>query len=70
MAREMAQGLRSVAVLPEDIGSVPSIHMDANNCLQPQFQRSIYLLLAFEGTGHTCGRQTYIQAKYPYTLNK
>ena len=32
-AGEMAQWLRTLAVLPEDLGSIPSTHMTANNCL-------------------------------------
>ena len=35
VAGEMAQqlrGLRALAVLPEDLGSIPSTHMVAHNC--------------------------------------
>jgi hypothetical protein len=32
-AREMAQLLRAPAVLPEDLGSIPSNHMATDNCL-------------------------------------
>jgi hypothetical protein len=32
-AREIAQQLRALAALPEDLGSIPSTHMAANNCL-------------------------------------
>jgi len=32
-AGEMAQQLRPLAALPEDPGSIPSIHMTAHNCL-------------------------------------
>lgn len=31
MARKMAQWLRCLAGLPEDLGSIPSSHMDAHN---------------------------------------
>ena len=30
----MAQWLRALTALPEDLGSTPSIHMAAHNCLQ------------------------------------
>ena len=32
-AAEAAQQLRALAVLPEDPGSIPSIHMAAHSCL-------------------------------------
>jgi hypothetical protein len=32
-AREMAQQLRVLVALPEDPGSIPSIHLMAHNCL-------------------------------------
>ena len=32
-AGEMAQQLGALAVLPEDLGSIPSTHMAAHNCL-------------------------------------
>jgi hypothetical protein len=32
-AEEMAQQLRALAALPEDLGSIPSTHMVAHNCL-------------------------------------
>ena len=32
-AGEMAQQLRALAVLPEDLGSIPSNHIAAQNCL-------------------------------------
>lgn len=37
-AGEMAQWLKSLAVLPEDPGSIPSTHMAAHNSLSHQFQ--------------------------------
>jgi hypothetical protein len=46
---EMALQLRVLAVIPKDLGSIPSTHMAAPNCLQLQFQRIT---------------QTYIQAKH------
>ena len=32
-AREVAQWLRALTVLPEELGSIPSNHMVAHNCL-------------------------------------
>jgi hypothetical protein len=32
-AEEMAQWLRQLTALPEDLGSMPSIHVAAHNCL-------------------------------------
>lgn len=32
----MAQPLRALATLPEDLGSIPSTHITAHNCLQLQ----------------------------------
>jgi hypothetical protein len=37
-AGEMALQLRALAVLPKDLGSIPSTHEMAHNCLQFQFQ--------------------------------
>lgn len=34
-AREMAQRLRTLAALAEDLGSVPSTHIVTHNCLVP-----------------------------------
>lgn len=36
----MAQGLRALAALPEDVGSVPSTHMMVRNC-QILFARNL-----------------------------
>ena len=36
-AGEMAQRLRALTALPGDLGSVPSTHMAAHNCLKMQF---------------------------------
>jgi hypothetical protein len=30
---EMTQQLKALAALPEDRGSIPSIHLEAHNCL-------------------------------------
>lgn len=42
----MSQWLKILAALVEDPGSVPRTHLTVYNCLQLQFQRSQYLLLA------------------------
>jgi len=36
--RGLAQQLRALAALPEDLGSIPNNHIAAHNCLQLQFQ--------------------------------
>jgi hypothetical protein len=38
---ETAQWLRALAALPEDLGSIPSTHTAAHNCLELQFQGSL-----------------------------
>jgi hypothetical protein len=37
-ARETAQQIRALAALPEDMGSISSIHMAAHNQMLLQFQ--------------------------------
>ena len=37
-AGEMAQWLGALTALPEDLGSIPSTHMAAHNCLKIQLQ--------------------------------
>jgi hypothetical protein len=37
-ADEVAQWLTTLAILPEDCGSIPSTHKAAHTCLQLQFQ--------------------------------
>lgn len=34
----MAEGLRALTTLPEDLDSIPRTHMAVYNCLQLQFQ--------------------------------
>jgi hypothetical protein len=51
----MAQGLRALAILPEDPGSIPNTFMAAHNCLYLQFQRVWH--------PHT---DIYVQAKQPH----
>jgi hypothetical protein len=63
-AREMAQQLRALAVLLEDLGSMPSTHVAAHNCLTLLARDPCHLVtstsirLAF-------GTQTYVQAETP-----
>lgn len=56
MSQELAKGLRALAALLEDVGSIPTAHMVADPGL-----------LASSGTKHTSDVQTYLQAKYPFT---
>jgi hypothetical protein len=42
-AGEMAQRLRALAALPEDLGSIPNTHMAAHNSLELLFQETQYL---------------------------
>jgi hypothetical protein len=37
----MAEQLRALAALPEALGSIPSTHMAAYNCLEPQFPEAL-----------------------------
>lgn len=55
--REMVQWLRLLAIHPEGLDSVPNTNTVANN------------LLASQGTKHTDGVQTYMQAKHAYTAD-
>lgn len=50
MAGEMTQTLRALLVLPEDMGSIPSNHVAANNHLLLHFQGTYWLLLTSVGT--------------------
>ena len=58
----MAQWLRSLAALPEDLGSVLSTHSDTHNHLQLQFQEISCPLLASLGIS---GAQIEMQAEHP-----
>ena len=63
-AKEMAQSLRALTAIPEDLGSVPSTYMAAHNPWQFQW---ILDPSPFSGLcGHcmyVCGAQTYMQTK-------
>lgn len=56
-AREMVHWLSTAAALSKGEGSVPGIHMNVNNCLQPQFHRTLHPLRTSEGIRSTCGMQ-------------
>jgi hypothetical protein len=55
----MAQWLRALAALAEDLGSIPSNHMVAHNHFQ--FQGTCHPLLSSMGTGNVCGAQPYVE---------
>jgi hypothetical protein len=55
-AGEIAQRLRLLAFLPEDLGSIPSTHMAAYNYLQLQFR------------GYDTFTEIYMQTKHKCTL--
>jgi hypothetical protein len=59
---EMSQQLRALVALTKDPGPVPSTHIAASSICNSK-SRETKVLLASEGTGHTCGAQTYIWAK-------
>jgi hypothetical protein len=64
-AGEMALWLRALATPVEDPDLVPSTHTTAHN--HQQLQRNNHSFLASLGTRHTCGAQTYTQAKHSHT---
>jgi hypothetical protein len=51
--------VKSIAVLTKDRRSVPSTHMAARNCLQPQFRGVWSPLLPCVGTTHAWGTCVY-----------
>jgi hypothetical protein len=61
----MAQQLRAMTALLEDLGSSPTTHMAAGKHPLFQFQETQQLLLASLSTRHTCSIQTYLPAKHP-----
>ena len=58
MAEEMAKWLGLHTALAEDLGSVPSTYMVAANPISKG--SDTFLLLASEGTRHTCGTHVYM----------
>lgn len=64
----MAQQLTALSGLSEDLSSIPSNPGKLNEppaTLAPKDPGSSFSL---EGTRHTSGTQTYMQAKHSYTL--
>lgn len=61
----MAQQVRALGALAEDLGSIPRAYMADYNC--NQLQGVWCLLLASSGTRHTYSVLTYIQAEHLYT---
>lgn len=56
----LGQGLRSLAVLLEDPGLIPSIHMIVHNYLKLQFQKVPCPLLTSKDIRHTCKLNVHI----------
>lgn len=52
-AGEMAQWLRPLVALPDDLGSVPRTQIKAHNCLYLQVKKSQFPLLASVGIAYT-----------------
>lgn len=59
----MAQQFRALVDFVEDLGLVLSTHMVTQTIHKSSFRN-----LACAGTRHTCGSQTYMQAKYSFTF--
>jgi hypothetical protein len=62
----MIPSLRVITAFPEKIGLIPSIHMEAYNSVNSSPRRSNTLAWPLS-TLHSCGANTYIQAKHQYT---
>jgi hypothetical protein len=60
----MFQWLRTLAILPENEGSIPSTYMAAHNCLWHQFQGIQLNLLTSTGIKHTHGTLTGMHPKH------
>jgi hypothetical protein len=58
--KEIAQGLRELAIFAEDLGSVPSANMAAHNHLYLQFHGIQHHRLTSSDMRHTCDVHTYI----------
>jgi hypothetical protein len=63
----MAQQLRALDILAEDLSLVPSTYMSAHNHFYLHFQAILHPLLASMGTGHAYDAQACMQAKHPCT---
>jgi hypothetical protein len=64
----MAQCLRALAALPEDLGSIPSTHMAAHNCLQLQSWESNAFFWPPGAPDKQMVHITYTLAKHSNTL--
>ena len=69
-AGEMAQWLRALAALAEDLGSVPRAHIEAHNLPITPFPGDPKPLLITIGARHVYDMHTYMQAKHSFTSNK
>lgn len=65
----MAQKFRVLAVLLNDLDSVPSAQMATQNHLQSQFREVRCPLRTPTGTRHACGAYTYMQAKHSQNIS-
>jgi hypothetical protein len=61
----MAPSLESLAVFPEDLGSILSTHMGAHNCVSIQSWGIWHFLSS--STRQACGKQLNMQAEPPDT---
>lgn len=64
---EMAQWLVITTGFVEVLGSVPSMHLAAHNCLELQFRGIQCCFLISVGPLHTCGIHTHIKKNNPPT---
>lgn len=65
----MIPSFRVIIALPENVGLIPSIHMEAYNSINSSPRGSDTLAWPLL-TLHICGAITYIQAKQRYTQSK
>lgn len=68
-AREMFQWLKTLAVLPENLGLNSTTHMEAHSCYNSSSKGSDARFW-LPGVLHTCGTLTYTQVRHWYTKNK
>lgn len=65
----MIPSFRVIIALPENLGLIPSIHMEAHNSINSSPRGSNTLAWPLL-TLYICGAITYIQAKHRYTRSK
>ena len=63
MAREVIQPLTALAILLEDLGSGPSIHMVAQSPSVTSVPEDLLPLLASEGSAHTWYTEIHVDTK-------